>query len=229
MKHKTILASAISIIGAAALLTGCDTVGQSPKPPTATEAKLYQVETNTIPLVITKTNFVQTTNVITVTNSVDNTVTTTNVITTTPTVTQVQTNQVVYTYHDNPAIIGTIKAVGDASGPFTAGIGTLVGGGLALLYGIWGQLRSTKLKGTASALTTEIEAVRDYILTLPQGVKIDAAVTQFMQQHQVETGVANQVMKLIEGNTNDPTVVGVSQSLQAAIAALTAPTPPKPA
>lgn len=221
MKNRTILASAIAIIGAAAILVGCDTLGLNPKPPTATEARLYDIQTNQVPITVTVTNIVQHTNQVTLTNTVDNTVTTTNVVTATPVVSQVQSNQPEYLYNPRPAITGTIKAAGDASGPFTAGIGTMIGGGLALLYGMWGQMRSTKLKGTASALTQEIEAVRDYILTLPQGVKIDAAVTQFMQQHQVEAGVATQVMSLIEGNTSNPTVVGVSQNLQAAIAALT--------
>lgn len=224
MKPYTIL----SIIGAAALLVGCDTVGQSPKPPTPTEAKLYQVETNFVPITITKTNFVQSTNVVTLTNTVDNTVTTTNVVTVTPTVTQVQTNQAVYTYHDNPAITGTISALGTASGPFTAGVGTLVAGGLAFLYGLWGHLRSTKMGNTAQTVTDELEALRNFILTLPQGSKIDAAVTGWMQQHQVEAGVSQQVLKLIQGNTSDPTINGISASLQAAIDELTKPTVPTP-
>lgn len=224
-KIKSLLATGVALLVTLAIYTGCSTIGASPKPPSATEAKLYQVETNFIPATVTVTNILRQTNVVTLTNQVDNTVTTTNVVSVTPVVSQVETNQAVYIYHNNPQVTGTLAALGQASGPFTGGIGTFVAGGLALLYGLWGQARSTKLKGTAVALTQEIEAVRDYILTLPQGTKIDAAVTGFMQQHQVEAGVASQVMTLIEGNTSNPTVVGVSQSLQAAIDELTKPAP----
>lgn len=229
MKNKHI--SLISITGLSiALLAGCTSglFGANPAPPTTLEQKLFDTQTNYIPVVVTKTNIVETTNMVVLTNTVNNTVTTTNVITATPEVTTQTNQQAVYTETPKPIVTGTLQAAGTAASPFTAGIGTMVSGGLVLLLGIWGHLRSYKFAQTSTALADEIEAVRNYILTLPQGTKIDAAVTQFMQQHQTESGVAQTVLKLIDGNTSDPTIAGISAQLQTAINDLTnPPTPPK--
>lgn len=219
MKNKVTLL--ITIIGAAALIVGCDTFSTNQKPPSATEARLFDVQTNYVPITVTVTNVVQHTNTVMVTNAADNTVSSSEVVTGQPVVSQEQTNKAVYSYNPRPGVTGTITALGNASSPFTAGIGTMVASGLVALYGLWGHMRSSKLVDTSTALTQEIEAIRSFILTLPQGTKVDAAVTQFMQQHQTEAGVAQTVLKLIDGNTSDPTITGISKELQDTITALT--------
>lgn len=204
--------------------------GANPAPPSKTEQKLFDIETNVVPQIVTRTNTVTTTNVVNIPSPTGVPMFSTNFVTATNVVTQ--TNQVEeYQYTPKPATTATVTQLGTAVAPFTAGWGSIISGALVGLYGLWAHMRSTKKGDTALVLTQEIEAVRDFILTLPQGTKIDAAVTQFMQQHQTESGVAQEVMKLIKDNTSDPTVVGVATQLQAAINDLTnppaAPNPPK--
>lgn len=223
INYQALKTTTLSVFaGAIVLAAGCKLFGSNPTPPTPTEARLFDITTNTTPQVVTQTNIVTSVKVVTVTNEVGIPVMTTNVFNTTNVVTT--TNQVPdYQYTPKPAIESTISAAGTASGPFTAGWGTIAAGALSLLYGAWAHLRSTKSTATSSVLAQEIEAIRTFILTLPQGTKIDSAVTQFMQQHQVEAGVASQVLNLIKGFSSDSTVVGVAAQLQDAINALTAP------
>jgi len=227
MKTKlTLLAATFTAI---VLAAGCSMFGANPTPPTPTEARLFNIETNVVPQIVTRTNVVTSVNVVTVTNGGGIPILTTHVFNTTNTVTA--TNQVEeYQYTPKPATVSTVTQLGNAVAPFTTGWGSIISGALVGLYGLWAHLRSTKKGDTALALTQEIEALRDFVLTLPQGTKIDTAVTQFMQQHQMEAGVATEVLGLIKGNTSDPTVVGVAAQLQAAINELTnppaAPNPP---
>lgn len=229
MLNKRLNITILSLCAIAGVITGCQMFGKNPSPPSATEAKLFDIQTNTVPQVVTRTNTVTTTNVVNVPSPSGVPMFATNFITATNVVTQ--TNQIEeYQYNKRPAVEATTTQLGTAVAPFTAGWGSILSGALVGVYGLWAHLRSTKKGDTALVLTQEIEAVRDFILTLPQGTKIDAAVTQFMQQHQTESGVAQEVMKLIKDNTDDPTVVGVATQLQTAINDLTnppaAPNPP---
>lgn len=222
MKNKRLIIIAGSLLLTVAVVAGCKAIGDNPTPPTALESKLFDIVTNQVPQIVTKTNTVNVTNVVELPSTNGAVIQQTNIVTQTNVVTQ--TNQVSeYQYTPKPVINGTIQSVGAASGPFTAGWGTIIAGGLSLLYGAWAHLRSTKTGNTALVLTQQIEAIRDFILTLPNGTKIDTAVTQFMQQHQTEAGVAQEVLKLIKDNTSDPTAVGLAAQLQAAINDLTAP------
>lgn len=232
MKNKTVNWMLINLSAVAILFAGCKMFGANPTPPSPTEAKFFDISTNVVPQIVTRTNVVTTTNVVNVPNPIGGGIPffTTNFVTATNVVEQ--TNQVEqYTYTPKPAAVATTTELGNAVAPFTAGWGSIISGALVGLYGLWAHLRSTKKGDTALALTQEIEALRDFVLTLPQGTKIDAAVTQFMQQHQMEAGVASEVLKLIKDNTSDPTVVGVAAQLQTAINDLTnppaAPNPPK--
>jgi hypothetical protein len=220
----------LAVLIIAAIATGCTMFCKNPSPPTQTEARAFDIQTNMVPQIVTRTNTVTTTNVVNVPSPTGVPILSTNFVTTTNVVTQ--TNQVEqYVYNTRPEVQNTVTQFGTAVAPFTAGWGSIVSGALVGLYGLWAHLRSTKKGDTALALTQEIEALRDFVLTLPQGTKIDAAVTQFMQQHQTESGVAQEVLKLIKDNTGDPTVVGVAAQLQNAINDLTnppaAPNPPK--
>ena len=225
MKKKIITVIASLGIGAV-IVTGCKLIGSNPSPPTQFEQRSFDITTNYTPEIVTKTNVVTTTNVVNVPSPFGVPIFQTNFVTSTNVVTL--TNQVPdYQYVPKSTVVDTTTHLGNAVAPFTAGWGSIISGALVGLYGLWAHLRSTKKGATASALTQEIEAIRDFILTLPQGTKIDTAVTTFMQQHQVETGVAQEVLKLIEGNTSDPTAIGIAKQLQEAIDALTNPTTPK--
>ena len=216
-------------LGALCIGAGCKLFGSSPSAPSALESKAFNITTNIVDVAVIHTNIVTTTNVVNVPNPLGVGVPffTTNILTSTNMVTV--TNQVEqFQLAPKAGVVATLQAVGAASGPFTAGIGTMVASGLVALYGLWAGLRSNKMSTTSAALTQEIEAVRNFIQTLPNGTKIDSAVTTFMQQHQTEAGVAQTVLKLIDGNTSDPTIAGISSQLQQAIAELTAPpAPPK--
>lgn len=206
-------------------IIGCKMFGANPTPPSPIEAKLFDITTNQVPQVVTKTNVVTQYNVVTLTNSVGLVTFSTNTFFNTNVV---QTTNIIqaYQYVTRPENTQTVTQLGNAVAPFTAGWGSIISAALVGFYGLWAHLRSTKSTATSSALTQEIEAIRSYILTLPQGTKIDSAVTQFMQKHQVEAGVANQVINLIKGFSNNATVTGVAAQLQDAINQLTAP--PKP-
>lgn len=222
MKNKTSTWIGINLCVLLLAVAGCKLFGANPAPPTKIEANAFDIATNVVTQVVTRTNTVTTTNIVNVPTSIGvpfyqtNFVTTTNVVTSTNQVEQ-------YQYTPKPATVETVTQLGTAVAPFTAGWGSIISGALVGLYGLWAHLRSTKKGATNVVLTQDIEAIRDFILTLPQGSQIDTAVTQFMQQHQVEAGVAKEVMSLIEGNTTNPTVVGISKTLQDAIDELTNP------
>lgn len=185
---------------------------------------MYNIETNVVQQVVTRTNTITETNIVNVPGPSGVPIFQTNYVTEARTVTV--TNQVEeYKYNPKPETTSTVTQLGSAVAPFTAGWGSIISGVLIGVYGFWAHLRSTKKGDTNLALTQEIEAIRDFILTLPQGSKIDTAVTQFMQQHQTEAGVAQEVLKLIAGNTTNPTAIGVATQLQEAINQLTTPTP----
>lgn len=220
MKSKAMKLSALILTATILVVTGCKMFGANPTPPTPTESKFFDITTNETPKVVQQTNVVTQYNVVTLTNSVGLVTFTTNTFFSTNVV---QTTNVVdaYEYTPKPAAVATIGAVGTATSPFTAGWGTLISGALIGLYGLWAKLRSTKMTATSSALAQEVEAIRSFILTLPQGTKVDAAVTQFMQQHQVESGVASEVLNLIKGYSSNTTVTGIAANLQDAITTLT--------
>lgn len=222
MKSKTLKLTLLALCISLPIV-GCRMFGAYPTPPSPTEAKLWNIVTNQVPQVVTQTNVVTRFDVITLTNQVGLVTFTTNTFTTTNLVNA--TNVVeAYEYVPKPQVQQTVTQLGNAVAPFTAGWGSIISAALVGLYGLWAHLRSTKSTATSSALTQEIEAIRSYILTLPQGTKIDTAVTTFMQQHQVEAGVADQVLGLIKGFSSNTTVAGAAAQLQDAIAALTKPT-----
>lgn len=222
MKNQPLKLALIAITAVVLVVTGCKMFGANPAPPTKAEQKIFDITTNEVPKVVTTTNVVTKVDVVTLTNSVGVVTFSTNTFFTTNTVTA--TNIVEqYVYNTRPEATQTVTQLGNAVSPFTAGWGTIISAALVGLYGAWAHLRSTKSTATSSALTQEIEAIRSFILTLPQGTKIDSAVTQFMQQHQVEAGVATQVLSLIKGYSGDSTVTGIAAQLQDAINALTKP------
>lgn len=197
-------------------LAGCTAVGPTPTPPTAAEQYVFNIQTNYVPVVVLKTNFIpqQVDVVVPLTNVVGQVVFQTNV-----TVVQVQqvvqaTNQQpVYTMTPSAGTTSTINAIGATTNLAAPGIGSLVGAGLTALVGLWGYLRSYKpAVNTNSALVQEIATIRQFVQALPNGDVYDAAVTKFLSDHQNDAGVATTVASLLESEiSNGDALVAASQ------------------
>ena len=217
------------IAGLLALLavTGCATeFGVNPKGPSAVENKLYTTVTNYVTATVNQTNTVTVTNIaqVTVTNTVGQVIP----ITVTNTVQQVQiipvtvTNQAI-TMTTAPSTAATIQAGGAIINGFAPGIGSMVSAGLLALFGLWGHLRSSKAINTSAAIAQEVETLREFIQTLPQGAKYDTAITAWLQAHQMETGTAQQVLGLLANNVDNPAAKAAAAEIQNTLAALQKP------
>lgn len=218
------------------ILAGCGTFGSNPSPPNAVERALFTTVTNYVP----QTNIVQqvvpvyTTNevVVTRTNEVPGQppVTVTNEVTRTNFVTQavpVVTNVPSYTLTPSPSTQSGISTIGSAVNTFFPGVGGIVGYGLAALAGAWGYFRSSKLGNTTSALSQEIETILEFAGALPNGQQYVTTIQQWLQAHQNETGVASQVLSILENDVSNPDAKVAAQQLINTINALNAqgPTP----
>lgn len=224
-----LLVTSLSIIGCAAFKTGA--------PPTAVESKLFDVHTNFIPIVLPVTNYVQVTsfqtNVVPVfqtnaqqvavvtyqTNVVPVTVQTTNV-------SMVATQQANYTYTIGKGGQDVTQVGGLVGNLF--GVGGLVSTGLAGLLSIWGWVRSSKNYATGANLAQSIETIRSFVQQLPNGAVYDKALTDWLQNHQVQTGEINQVLTLLANEVNNDSAKMAAQQIMAAIAALNPSAVPKP-
>lgn len=173
------------------LIAGCTT------PPTALEQHFFDVATNRVPVVTAETNTVWVTNAVGAAQV-------TNVIW--------RTNEVdAYVLTPNERA-DTIAELGRAIGaPF--GVGELVGMALAGLFGIYGTLRSRKANKTAAVLAQVIETGRIVLQSTPQGQALDERWVRWMQQHQAEAGVMQEVMRLLASAVNTDSAKGVAGAL----------------
>ena len=70
--------------------------------------------------------------------------------------------------------------------------------------------------------------MRVFIQNLPNGTKYDQAITAFLQQHQVDSNIAQQVLTLIDNNFINPQAKAAVEEINAALkiaSATPAPTP----
>jgi len=224
---------------AAALTFGCGLVAMiftscASRPPTAFERRWFDVVTNP-PVVVVVTNTIPVT--LYRTNQVELTVT--NV----QGVVEIQTNHIVIpivSYQTNLVSItneaesyvltpgagaAEIGQVGGAIGNLF-GVGGIVTTALGGLFSLWGYIRSKKNYATAGNLAQTIETLRQFVRTLPNGGIYDNALVQWMQQHQAEAGVLNQVISLLEREVSNPDARIAAEHVAAAIRALQNPTPP---
>ena len=225
MKIKII--SLIAASTACLVIVGCSLLGATPTAPTALESKLYDVQTNYVPVPVMVTNQVQTTNTVTLTNTVTQAVTVTNVVVSTPVVTT-QTNETpTYTWTTKAGVTQGVQTGESLVNTFVPGVGGMIGTGLFALLSLWGYLRSSKLGDTSSALAQEVEAIREFIKTLPSGANYDQAITSFLQSHQVEAGVASQVLTILSKDVSNPEAAAAAKEIATAVTVASAP--PKPA
>ena len=214
----------LGLVAAMLTLTGCASeFGVNPVGPNAVESKLFAVATNAVTQTINTTNTVTVTNVATV--AVTNTVGQVIPVLVTNTVTQTQIVPVLvtnaaYTLTTAPATTATVQAAGAIINGFAPGLGSTIAAGLMALFGLWGHLRSQKATNTSAAIAQEVETLREFIQTLPQGAKYDTAITAWLQAHQVETGTAQQVLGLLENNVDNPAAKVAASEIQATLAAL---------
>ncbi len=215
MKNKTLLSLAII---AAISLIGCSTVGPNPTPPTALERNIFIVQTNYVEQVNSVTNVI--TEVINRTNEFAQPVFFTNIIT------QVaqETNIVpAYTLTPSDTSKATAGVVGSVINAIFPGAGTATTYGLLGLLAAWGHLRSNKRGTTNEVIAQEVETLREVIKTLPNGVRYDTAITAWLQSHQVQEGVATQVLGLVRDSIDNPAAKVAAQEIMDTIKATTPP------
>jgi hypothetical protein len=188
-------------------LVGCKLFGSNPTPPSKVEQAVFTVLTNYVvkeyPVTNVVTTYTSVPYLVKLTNS--ETVWTTNVVVTSITnlVSATVTNEA-YTYTPKDSSKATASVIGGLSNLASPGIDSMVTSGILAVLGLWAQLRSTKRQALSITLAQELETVREFIKTLPQGTKYDDAITSFLQTHQVEAGLATQVIDILNNELDAP-------------------------
>jgi len=127
----------------------------------------------------------------------------------------------VYSYTLGPGA-RNVQEIGTAVGNLF-GVGGLVGTGLGALFSLWGWVRSSKKGQTAVTLAESIETMRMFIRQLPNGSVMDNELVNWMQAHQAETGVLNEVMALLSKYVDAGDAQAAAQQVQAVINSLQTP------
>lgn len=246
MKTTFGLIGLVGLIG----LSGCAT-GQNQgllnannaTPPTALERQLFEVITNTRPVVVTTTNVVtlyQTNQVVetrTVTNQVGLTVPVwiTNHVTDVTCVTNVTSaTNMVEGYQLAPGKgSGAAAAVGGAvAAPFGwGGVVCLVLGCVANGWLTWrnkalaGNVKTTT--AVAETLAQNIQTLRRVIESTAQGQQLGALVKQYMQAHQGQAGVIQEVTEIVKNVVDDKSAQLAADEIQKLMATVTTTATPK--
>lgn len=207
---KKNLLALLSVLTLSLALVSCAST-----PPTAIERQLFTTVTNQvtvikeIPVPVFVTN--QVVQTVTVTNALG--VPTPVFYTNQTTVIAWQTNTVTatnegYIYSISPTTKQAITAGATVIDGFAPGIGTAVGAAVLAILGGLGWLRSSKdganKAATAAALAQEVETLRAFIQSTPNGQKYDQLLVQWLQSHQLEAGVAQEVLGLLEQKVSNP-------------------------
>lgn len=225
VSYYSAVATAYAAIVVATMLfiSGCSLFGKAPSAPTAIERALYTLQTNYIAVVVPLTNTVTQTNlVIVMATNVTGVVELHQVTNVTQQVNVVTVTNVVpaVTLTTSPQTVATVQGVGTAINTFVPGVGGMVSTGLLALLSLWGYLRGNKQGNTANALAQEIETVRTFIKSLPNGTQMDTSITTFLQQHQLEAGVVQNVMDILQKQVSSPDAQVAAKEISATVAAL---------
>lgn len=204
MKTRNILGSLLIAV----LLTAC----ASTTPPTKTEQALYNITTNYTPKLVIVTNTVVVDVISYRTNEVGITQLVTNKVAMNRTEEKtVQVPDYVYEAKDSTKTVAQL--VGTGVNAIAPGVGTIVSTAMLALLAAWGHWRGNKNKTVATTVIQELEAVREFIKTLPDGSNYDQAIVTFLKDHQVETGVATQVMGILTKNISSTEAKGAVQEI----------------
>lgn len=230
--------SFLAVLGACIALiciSGC--VSGTPLNSNPVTGALYQTQTNYTPQVQVVTNMIPVTvyhtNEVTerVTNQVGIIQYVTNQVPVAATVLQPQTatvtNQVPsYVNTVKPGINADVQTAGGLLNYFFPGTGSIVSTVVTALLGIGGYLTSQKKSSqnynTAAALVQEVQSIRNFVQTLPNGAAMDTAFTNFMAAHQQDAGVAQKVADLLASEIKNSSAQVAAAQISQAIAALSA-------
>jgi hypothetical protein len=199
-------------------LIGCKSLATTP--PTAAERLVYDVHTNYVSVYTVQTNYV----VGLITNILNQAVWVTNPVI------GVSTQHVAqYGLTVKPGTTTVVTDAGAAVNTMYPGIGSMASMGVLALLGAWGWFRGRNSSATSVTLAQEIETMREFILTLPNGTKYDTAITGWLQTHQVQAGVAQQVLSVLANQVSNPdakaALVNIQQAITAASGAFVTTTP----
>lgn len=217
---RLIIATLTTITFVALVVTGCKFMSG---PPTAVERKFFDFETNQVARIVTVTNMVSETNYTTVntTNEVNQIIPkVVEHVVSVPVVhdvTNYYNETVKWTPNTNAmAVAQTGGAIANVAVP---GAGALVLGILGGIATMWGKLRgarqiSDQHEKTSGVLAQDVEAIREFLWTLPNGDKYDEAIKQFMRAHQKETGVVQNVVNLLKNTVDETDAKGQLSEIQ---------------
>jgi len=191
----------LAIITLAFIAAGCGVIGQNPTPPTKFEQSIFDVTPST--------NFIQQILVTKGTND-DGSIITTVTTNTTPVIgSKLQTSE---------STKSTVTTISGLVNTFAPGVGTLLGTALAGALATWASMRGQK--NAAPVLAQNIETLLEFVKTLPDGQKVHDTITQFLFDHQRETGTVNVVAGLISKYVSNPDAKFAALEIQAAIDSL---------
>jgi hypothetical protein len=205
-------------------LSGCSTLDRAyQQEVTWTNAPVVHVFTNTVVLTNTVPVVMERTNVVYVTNATTGAVAgylerepvATNLVT------AVVTNLVPVFYTNvvqvpvtnlvaKPEALATIEAVGTVTNTFLPGIGSILALALGGLYHGYRQVRNRKVN---EALVQGVETARAILTTTPQGQVADAQFVKWLMEHQKEAGVFTTVSSLVEQLSDSPAARMTAQEI----------------
>lgn len=230
MKIKTlkVLFLSVSIVSLSLVIAGCAAMGSNPTPPNKVESVLFNTTTNYVPVVIPAyvTNQVTVTSYQTNVQGVAVTQYLTNIVPVT--VPASITNVPSYTETPKQSVTAGVQGAGGVLNVLFPGIGSIASNAVLALLGFYGYLRSSKLGNTAAVLAQNVQLARNILQSVPNGAALDNAFVTFIQNHQADEGVIQQVMATIAAEVNNSDAKVAAQQIAATVQALTSATAPKP-
>lgn len=201
MKIKSVLLISLAVVALG--VAGCAWFGAEPNPPTKFDEALFNIKTNQVITATVTTN------------------------STGQSVTNLATKE---TYTETPKmeVTSTFGTILNYVIPGSKGIATL---GATLVLGLLGHLRSYKRGQTNNAMGQEVETMLEFLNALPNGSSYYNAIVSFLQSHQAEAGVTQEVLALLRDKISNPDAKIAAQEIIDAINGLpqgtgTTPIPP---
>jgi hypothetical protein len=216
LRIKVGLVSVAGAVFAAILgLTGCATMDKAyDKEVVWADTPTVHVFTNTVVLTNTVQVVLERTNIVYVTNTASGVVSgiATREAVATNYITAIVTNLVpvfmtnvvqmpVTNLIAKPEVEAAIGAAGSVINTFAPGVGSIVALALGGLYHGYRQVRNRKVN---EALVQGVETARAVLTTTPQGKAADAQLVKWLMDHQREAGVLGTVSDLVETVSDNP-------------------------
>lgn len=217
MKTTNLLGATLLAI----VLSGCAAFGPNPSAPNKFEETLFNVQTNYVNQVVTKTNHVEVEvpQLAFTTNIQNQIVIQTNYVPKIVDEEVLLTNRVEkYQLTPNSNAQATAAAAGTIGNVIVPGSGGLIVGIVGALFAAYGRLRSYKATGTV--LAQNIATIRQVLQSIPDGAKYDQVIVQYLKDHQNEEGVLEQVTDIVTNLVNNQEAKGAATEIKNAIAAL---------